>query len=387
MQFGPHFWQANSFISGYRIDYLSLYIYFSDILAIITILLELIFYKKRQINYFWINLSIGIFIYNLIQLFWVKQQWVHIVWSIRIMLCLMASVSIYYNLKNIKKYIFWIALGQLSIIAIIALTQFIHQGSLNGFWYYLGERLFSIQTPGIAKTDLFGRLILRPYAFFSHPNTMAGYALLMGYVAYIFSKSPYYKIKIIGLFLTTFILVGISFSQIAWVALSLFLLISSINRKHPIKLNKIHLVILSLLVVISPKILQALPFLRSDIVSRNLILQNIKITPSTLLLGQGWFGSLLSRTSYINIVDIQPIHNVIWELVISIGFIPCLFALYLFYKNVYKKINEINEGLLAPIALIVLPISFDHYILTQIQILYAFGMFVVALTAFLYNKN
>ena len=72
---------------------------------------------------------------------------------------------------------------------------------------------------------------------------------------------------------------------------------------------------------------------------------------------------------------------------ISIGFIPCLFALYLFYKNVYKKINEINEGLLAPIALIVLPISFDHYILTQIQILYAFGMFVVALTAFLYNKN
>ena len=51
--------------------------------------------------------------------------------------------------------------------------EFIKQASLNGLFWWLGERTFTSSTPGIAKAVIDGRLLMRPYATFPHPNVLA----------------------------------------------------------------------------------------------------------------------------------------------------------------------------------------------------------------------
>jgi len=62
--------------------------------------------------------------------------------------------------------------------SLLAIVQYLNQGSLNGIFYFFGERSFTGVTPGIANANIGGTLILRPYATFSHPNVLAGYLLI-----------------------------------------------------------------------------------------------------------------------------------------------------------------------------------------------------------------
>ena len=52
----------------------------------------------------------------------------------------------------------------------------------TGWWWIFGERSFSLATPNIAAIDLWGQKFLRPYATFSHPNALAGWLLLAGFI-------------------------------------------------------------------------------------------------------------------------------------------------------------------------------------------------------------
>ena len=75
--------------------------------------------------------------------------------------------------KDIKPILFR-ALGlAVASQSLLAILQFIKGGTL-GLWI-LGERTFSITTPGIAKFDFFGFQFLRPYGTFPHPNVLAGF--------------------------------------------------------------------------------------------------------------------------------------------------------------------------------------------------------------------
>jgi hypothetical protein len=78
----------------------------------------------------------------------------------------------------------------------------------------LGERYFTISTPGIAKVAMQGKEILRAYGTFSHPNSLAGFYLLQ-YVFILyekrFNKFTFLKYLVLGL---SSMLVFISFSKI-----------------------------------------------------------------------------------------------------------------------------------------------------------------------------
>lgn len=60
----------------------------------------------------------------------------------------------------------------------LAAAQFLRQGSLGGLTYWLGERSFSSTTVGIAQFSVQGRLLLRPYGTFPHPNVLGGFFLV-----------------------------------------------------------------------------------------------------------------------------------------------------------------------------------------------------------------
>jgi O-antigen ligase len=61
-------------------------------------------------------------------------------------------------------------------VVVLAMSQLLLQGSIGGPMYFFGERTFNSGTPGISLYSIFGRSLLRPYATFSHPNSLAGFA-------------------------------------------------------------------------------------------------------------------------------------------------------------------------------------------------------------------
>jgi hypothetical protein len=60
----------------------------------------------------------------------------------------------------------------------LGLAQVINGGSLNGIWWWLGERRFTYGGIGIAQIRLFDEGWIRAYGTFSHPNSLAGFLLL-----------------------------------------------------------------------------------------------------------------------------------------------------------------------------------------------------------------
>lgn len=66
----------------------------------------------------------------------------------------------------------------ITIQSLLAVTQFFTHSSVNGLFYFIGERTFTMLTPGIANASIGGTLILRPYGTLPHPNVLAAYLLL-----------------------------------------------------------------------------------------------------------------------------------------------------------------------------------------------------------------
>ena len=81
------------------------------------------------------------------------------------------------NLGQAQTVIFWALGGAITTQSLLAIAQFI-KGSTLGFWI-LGERTFSISTPGIAKFDFRGQQFLRPYGTFPHPNVLAAFMVII----------------------------------------------------------------------------------------------------------------------------------------------------------------------------------------------------------------
>ena len=211
VQLGRHFWPNFSLVLGLRIDYLSPTFFLTDLLVVLVLAFWL-WEKKRRLE--------------TLNLIWFKKNW----WVVIFFLFLGLNVFLaqnqgaaFYKLLKITEFsllALYIVKEKISLSflalplslgvlgsSLMALLQFFHQGSLNGLFWWLGERTFNINTPGIAKAILGGKLILRPYGTFPHPNALAGF-LLVGLIltSNFFLKEKrwltfvYYFLAIIALF-------------------------------------------------------------------------------------------------------------------------------------------------------------------------------------------
>lgn len=222
IQLGKHFWPDFSFVDGVRIDYLAPTLYVTDVLILILFCLYLFKYIKS-----WLRLSLkspfsviarspvlagrrG----NLIGLRLLRSARNDIIHNslfiILIIFLIIASffskssgaafygvikflefsfLAVYtakrFNVKEITNYMIVISTSAL-LFSLIGITQFFLQHSMGGVLYYLGERSFSSSTPGIANMNIDGRLILRPYSTFAHPNIFAFYLLFVNVITLSF---------------------------------------------------------------------------------------------------------------------------------------------------------------------------------------------------------
>ncbi len=348
-QLGYHFWPDWSLVLGRRVDYLSPTIFLTDVL----ILLTLIAWRKFTFGKKYFLLAIFIFL----NIFFSPNQpeamytWVKV---------LEFSSIGYYIIKTKPKFssiIFFLSLGVL-YSSLLAIVQFFLQHSIGGPLWFLGERTFTTDTPGIARIN-WGQEILRPYGTFPHPNVLGGFlaATLPLVIRELFkNKKIFYVITLaigcMALFLTfsrSAIIVGVlAMGFVLW-------------QKMKQKKFLIVLMILFLSLIAYRLSLIALND-ESVVVREELNTAAVKIWQQSPLVGVGLGNFLVELPKTIptrTVYFLQPVHNIYLLLLTETGIVGLIFSFWIIMHNV-KKFT-------LPLIILLLLGLVDHYALTLQQ--------------------
>jgi len=358
-QLGKHFFFSFSYLSGIRVDYLAPTVYLIDVIFLLLLLVNIktikpLFKNKKLFTFFFF-----IFL-NFIS---AQNKPLAIYYYLRLIEAILVFF-IYRESKLSAKEILIPLLSSSFFQLLLALGQLINKHSLQGIFYFLGERYFNLSTPGVAKVTLTGVEILRAYGSFSHPNSLAGfYLLLYSFVLTNKKFSKLFLLKNIFLLISS-VLIFLSFSKIA---ITTYLILNAyyflLNTKNKCVLCGVAK--LFILVVVSGIFLAA----QTDpltIKKRVFLLQNsFFIIKNNLFFGVGAGCYLLVQNKlvprYLDIIN-QPVHNIFllffgqWG-VIAFGF---LYLLAGWFKKIFKK------GYLL-FLIILITGSFDHYWISLVQ--------------------
>lgn len=411
-QLGKHFWPNFSVVSGIRIDYLSPTIYVTDILLVLLLcsfvirqckILVLSKGKSQKIRVQLKNKKLLLLCLAFLVLI------VNIIFAQRPILSLYGFTKIlefgflaFYLAKTIRHRFQFLHISLLFSIdalfeSILAIFQYLNQGSLNGIFYFLGERTFTGATPGIANASINGQLVLRPYATFPHPNVLAGYLLLTMVLVWSYLlKSDKHWIKTCGILslLLSSIALLLTFSRITillWILLifiQLFRLLFT-NLQKPKSRG-----ILIAVVLIAVGSLSFLPLTREvfyrfahtslseeSVTERTeLLTASFTIIRQHPIMGVGLNNFIpaiapLQKPLPLNLY-LQPVHDIFVLVAAETGFAGfCLFIGLLLATifSIRKQELRIRRTFLVLLLLILVTGLFDHYWLTlqQGQLLFA----------------
>ncbi len=295
-------------------------------------------------------------------------------------------------LRKPKAYPTVLLLFALGIIAesVLAVMQFVNQGSIGGILYWLGERSFTSQTPGIANASVSGKLLLRPYATFPHPNVLAGY-LVLGMTLIIsnfkfqisnFRKTLYGSALALGI-----IALLLSMSRIAivvFVICASVVLYKKLPRAYAIIGTIFCLIGFTLLFLLLPHRFFPLVFADQTIsVRKELFDAGVRMVGAHPLFGVGLNNFLLSLPAYMpqknSVIFLQPAHNIFLLWIAQTGFVGASLMTGFFialYKRLLRRFMW-TQGLV--IFTLVVFGSVDHYFLTlqQGQLLLSFFLGLV----------
>lgn len=365
-QFGKHFFFSFSYLSGIRIDYLAPTIYLTDILSLPLIVYALITYisSKHYIKAPFISAAALLFFFNMLfsqSLPLWGYQFIRVVQWI--------GVCHFFLITSKDKAIFSAAIGGLLIGGMLefglALYQLSSRGSLQGLAYYLGERRFTITTPGIAKAYFLGREFLRPYATFSHPNSLAGFYLLV-YSFLLTNKritNPFFKT--FAVFLVSSLVI-ITFSRVAIITYVAISLIYFFNKAFTCRICTISKLILAIfLVTFALTITGDMHSLqkRSDFAEKALM-----IIANKPFSGTGMGGYLIAQHAFpqkFSTFFEQPVHNIFLLVIAQLG-IPLSLILFGWIAQKLGK-NMKNNSFLLPALCIFITGNADHYWITLQQ--------------------
>lgn len=366
-QLGLHFWPSSSFILGLPLDYLSPTIYLTDIFILFYLLTSLPLlqkvFKNKNICYLTSLLFLLFLLNTIFSLSSFTSLWA---WF-----KLFSYFLLFLSLTQEKKLLHYLRFPLLLSTLIVILLQFLqlfHQSSLQGIFYFLGERHFNLTTPFIAKINLFSTQFIRSYSTFSHPNSLAGYLLLI----FVLSQTyfPY-----LYLLLPLSLAIIFTFSKMAILTLFLSLLPSFL---FPIIIS------LSFIFSLYPFLISFLPssFFSTSLflslpstISQRLTLSRplLSIFQKNFFTGTGLRSSLFSlpqtlSPSSLLPANLQPIHSLTVLSLLELGLPSIFISFLLFFRSkkfsLFSKMNlsSLSKKLLLSTLLVVfLTGSVDHY--------------------------
>ena len=359
-QLGKHFWPPFSFVYSLSIDYLSPTIYFWDLLVVL--LITVFIASGKPINKLALNIFLLFILSQIISLIPYQSSGLNLgAGLVRAEQYLISGLfGIYIASKNVHqvKFIFIWGLG-LAILgqSILAILQFFKEGTI-GLWI-LGERTFSLSTPGIAKFDFYGREFLRPYGTFPHPNVLAAFMLLSAILILWFRKTE----RIISFLAVIPILLTVSRAAIAAGLISFLFLLE--------KKGRIILVLaaVALLPILYTRFTSIFNFDNVSLLRREeLSAVAIKVFISAPFLGVGLNNFIPSASNELLVGPsrfLQPVHNIFLLALSETGIVGFSGLLLLICFAIWKVRKE-KTLLLAWLVIIFLGM-FDHYFLTLPQ--------------------
>ena len=359
-QLGKHFFFDFSYLSGIRVDYLAPTIYLTDILAFFLIILNLKTLIRLLIQKKILVLISLLFINILVSQFPPISLYRYIK--------ILELLAIYFVFKESRlpksTLLYGFLIGGIFEL-FLATIQFVNKHSLQGLLYFFGERPLNLTLPGIAKASLNGVEILRPYATFSHPNSLSGFYLLVYFFILTAKKIPDSLSKKI-LLLVSSLLVFLSFSK---VAIATFLLLNFIYLWRSSLKKNCRLCFISRILIIS---IVSLLFLQAKtdpltLQKRLLLTKNsLAIIGQRPFFGVGLGNYLLAQqqfpqrfTDFLN----QPVHNLFLLLLSEVGALLIVVIFIIFFQEFKKAVKNFPYLF----AVVLLTGSFDHYWLSLQQ--------------------
>lgn len=373
-QLAFHFWPVFSLIFGIRVDYLSPTIYVTDILFFVLFVWWLT--KSKEVFFEDVNRC------KLTLLLLLVVSCLNIAFSVSHMVSFIKWIKIFeflalgyytfkrkelFKIETVARVIFY----SLLFVSLIGLLQFINGKTSGNIFYLVGERNFSIYTPGIALGSMLGKSYLRVYSTFPHPNSLAGFlgVSLLFMLPNLRLKNRW--IKILGLSLISVLFI-LTFSLSAFVGLAICFFIylnrrkTLLNQKYIVYIMSFILLASLLLSLFSKKIIINNPDLPQSI-SQRLELADVAgtIFSQNWLIGTGLNTFVIKEidfAKYINSVwFLQPVHNIYLLIFSEVGVLGISLFIYLFYKLFSACIKTNNQWGILIMIFILMTGLFDHY--------------------------
>lgn len=373
-QLAKHFWPSFSLIYGIRIDYYSIAIYLTDIIFVILFIIwatRTFRDRSRDIydNRYLILIFVLIAILNIV---FSTSVLISIFKWLKILEYLLLSYYVYkrtdiFNKLSVGKYI----LISVAIISLVGILQVLRGQTTSRLFYLLGERSFSIFTPGIAITNIFGLNILRMYSTFPHPNALAGF-VVVSVIFIVISKK--FILKPIEKIILLFALIStcLTFSLSSVVGVIAVMSISIVFRKHIFD-RKLYF----LLIIFYAFLSMSLSIFSSELINHNLFVQQSfkerlqladfagRLLPGNWILGTGLNTFIKSVTTLnrgnVLVWLLQPVHNIFLLIFTETGVAGIIVSFYLLYSYINKMVIFKNKWALAILIFILTTSLFDHY--------------------------
>ncbi len=318
-QLGYHFWPEWAMVLGRRVDYLSPTFYLTDILIFLLLLFK---FPKLRIT----AATLGVLLFIAINIYFAASPWVAAHKWLKVLEYILLGLYMIQTKPKFSSVIFFLSIGVLYSSA-IAIGQFLLQHSLGGPLWFLGERTFSADTPGIARTSLWGREVLRPYATFPHPNVLGGFLaillpLMMGQWK---QRKIFFSIAIsLGI-----IAIVLTFSRSAWIV--------AIVGVSIIALKKIFFIpLLMTVAVIIFFIIGSFGFQDESVVVRQqLNTSAITMFGQSPIIGKGLGNFLVNLPQTLSsrqIYFLQPVHNMYLLILAEAGIVGFAIFLWILWK-------------------------------------------------------
>jgi len=406
-QLGKHFWPDWALVMGRRLDYLSPTLFLTDITIFLTLLSWFFssFSSFKIKNYWKFVAFVGFVVLNI---FFAVSPLVALYKWLKILEFVLFGFYIIKTKPSFSRSL-WCLSFAVFYSSIIAIAQFFLQHSVGGMLWFLGERAFDINTPGIARIQILPLLLsyrltvlsstelLRPYATFPHPNVLGGFlAVILPLFITMFAtiqinhqritNSYEYTNIFIKIYAWSVIILGIiaiilTFSRSAWVAfIALFVLLKIKNwnfiSNFKFQISNLYvsvvLVVLVVLVGFSLPYFQTLTLENESVYVRNeLSNAAISIWKTSPIIGVGLGNFLVELPTYYphrEIFFLQPVHNIYLLLLSETGIVGIFFCAYFLWK-LYKHIARKRLFVICHLSFVILLLlgAVDHYPLTLQQ--------------------
>ncbi|OGG11747.1 hypothetical protein A2Z00_05265 [Candidatus Gottesmanbacteria bacterium RBG_13_45_10] len=394
-QLGYHLWPNWSMVLGRRVDYLSPTFYFTDILllsAVGTYILFLLLTRKKDVHLklpgraqlsVWM-LAVGFVLVNIILS---QNRAVSLYKWTKVVEYILLGWYIVQTKPRINRVITLLSIGVI-YSAVIGIGQFFLQRSIGGILWFLGERTFTSQTPGISQIQmcfpfrLGCPLLLRSYATLPHPNVLAGFiatALPLSFQLMIKKGiliSRFARTVTWLAFLCGGVALFFTFSRSAWVmclaAVGWIIWTEMKKRKNSVIHPHWFPLLLLLLLLVGILIFQRIaPDSESISVRNELNIRAIQLIERAPLFGVG-LGNFLTRLPEIlpsrTIYFLQPVHNIYLLLLSETGIVGFLFFILLVARALRSDVVRIPLTTLLVLGFV------DHYVVTLQQ-----GQLLIAL--------